>query len=140
MQENGTFVAKVFRGRDVGKLYQLLQIMFKEVYCAKPKASRNSSYESFIVAKGFIPKNAKILEGHLLEIGNENENEESKESKEIMKFEPENVKFVSCGGDKAYDSDKNYALEIEGEKYEFHEPTQAPINPPYKEYLKMFKK
>jgi len=47
---------------------------------------------------------------------------------------------VSCGGESAYDSDKNYSLELEGEKYELHEPTQSPINPPYKEYFQLFKK
>lgn len=47
---------------------------------------------------------------------------------------------MSCGGEDAFDSDKNYALELEGQKYEFRGPTQLPINPPYKQYLQMLKK
>ncbi len=57
-----------------------------------------------------------------------------------MRNRVEKVKFVSCGGEDAFDSDKNYALELEGQKYEFRGPTQLPINPPYKQYLQMLKK
>ena len=66
LKDNGSFIAKVFRGRDVGKLYELFQTMFKEVYCAKPKASRNSSYEAFIVAKGFKGEMKEKFQSHLL--------------------------------------------------------------------------
>ena len=51
----GTFVAKIFRGKDVSLLYAQLQIFFPRVYCAKPKSSRNSSVEAFVVAQGFAP-------------------------------------------------------------------------------------
>jgi hypothetical protein len=39
----GTFVAKVFRGRDVSLLYSQLRAFFSDVAIAKPKSSRNSS-------------------------------------------------------------------------------------------------
>ncbi len=79
MQENGTFITKVFRGRDVGKLYAFLTTMFKEVYCAKPKASRNSSYESFIVAKGFMGEHKSLgCKGHLLALKPSSVEEEKK--------------------------------------------------------------
>ena len=36
----------------------------------------------------------------------------------------------------AYDSDKTYSLmDIDGKKYEYREPTQKPIDPPYKSAL-----
>jgi len=73
IKEGGTFIAKVFRGRDVSKLYELLLTMFKEVYCAKPKASRNSSYEAFVVAKGFKIEKEKMLQSHLLSLNVEEE-------------------------------------------------------------------
>ena len=45
LREGGTFVAKIFRGKDITLLYSQLKIFFAEVYCAKPKSSRNSSIE-----------------------------------------------------------------------------------------------
>jgi hypothetical protein len=47
----GTFVAKIFRGKDVTLLYSQLQVFFKSVTIAKPKSSRNSSIESFVVCQ-----------------------------------------------------------------------------------------
>lgn len=51
----GTFVAKVFRGRDTTMLYAQFRTYFRSVVVAKPRASRNSSFESFIVCRGFAP-------------------------------------------------------------------------------------
>lgn len=45
LRPGGSFVAKIFRGKDIGLLYSQLKIFFTEVYCAKPKSSRNSSIE-----------------------------------------------------------------------------------------------
>ena len=49
----GTFIAKIFRGRDVGLIYTQLKLLFESVICAKPTASRNASIESFVVCRGF---------------------------------------------------------------------------------------
>ena len=46
-------MAKIFRGADVGLVYEQLQLLFEEVVCAKPRASRNASLESFVVCRGF---------------------------------------------------------------------------------------
>ena len=46
-------MAKIFRGTDVGLIYAQLQLLFEEVICAKPRASRNASLESFVVCRGF---------------------------------------------------------------------------------------
>lgn len=53
LSPGGTFVAKIFRGKDIGLLLHQIKKLFPEVYCAKPKSSRNSSIEGFVVAKGF---------------------------------------------------------------------------------------
>jgi len=45
------------------------------------------------------------------------------------------VPFVACGDLRGYDSDKNYPLEVGGAEYEYKEPVQKPINPPYKTFL-----
>lgn len=39
----GTFVAKIFRGKDVTLLYAQLKIFFTQVSVTKPRSSRNSS-------------------------------------------------------------------------------------------------
>ncbi len=54
LKSGGTFVAKIFRGKDVTLLYAQLKIFFAdEVVVAKPRASRNSSIEAFVVCRGF---------------------------------------------------------------------------------------
>ena len=53
LEENGSFVSKVFRGKDINSLFGIFKMCFKEVYLAKPKCSRNTSIEAFMVAKGF---------------------------------------------------------------------------------------
>lgn len=54
LKPGGTFVAKVFRGRDVTLLYSQLRVFFADVVVAKPRSSRNSSLESFVVCRRFF--------------------------------------------------------------------------------------
>lgn len=53
---NGNFIAKVFRGKDIGLLVKQTKQIFDNVYMAKPKTCRNSSIEAFMVATGFKGK------------------------------------------------------------------------------------
>jgi tRNA (cytidine32/guanosine34-2'-O)-methyltransferase len=55
LRPNGTFVAKVFRGKDTTHLYAQCRALFTEVDLVKPLSSRASSIESFIVCRGFTP-------------------------------------------------------------------------------------
>lgn len=55
LRPGGKFVAKVFRGRDVDLLYAQLRTVFERVSVAKPRSSRASSLEAFVVCEGFIP-------------------------------------------------------------------------------------
>ncbi|VDQ04114.1 unnamed protein product [Trichobilharzia regenti] len=68
LEIGGTFVAKVFRGRDSGLLASQLRCLFSgQVSFAKPRASRNSSLESFIVCRGFVgPRLRTDLKSSLL--------------------------------------------------------------------------
>eukprot|EP00965_Chrysotila_dentata_P114936 3798937-Pleurochrysis_carterae.AAC.2 len=59
LRPGGTFVAKIFRGKDVTLLYAQIKIFFPDVYCAKPKSSRNSSVEAFVVARVRPPLSCK---------------------------------------------------------------------------------
>ncbi|KAK4237243.1 FtsJ-like methyltransferase-domain-containing protein [Achaetomium macrosporum] len=55
LKPGGKFVAKIFRGRNVDLLYAQLKIFFEDVYIAKPRSSRASSVEAFIVCINFQP-------------------------------------------------------------------------------------
>lgn len=70
LRVGGTFVAKIFAGKDVTLLYSQLRCFFQEVTVAKPKSSRNSSIESFVVCRrycppaGYVPTMDKLLTAH----------------------------------------------------------------------------
>ncbi|KAK2613039.1 tRNA (uridine-2'-O-)-methyltransferase trm7 [Conoideocrella luteorostrata] len=55
LKPGGKFVAKIFRGRNVDVLYAQLKIFFEKVIVAKPRSSRASSMEAFIVCLNFRP-------------------------------------------------------------------------------------
>jgi hypothetical protein len=83
-----------------------MKIFFKDVYCAKPKSSRNSSQEAFIIGKGFKYSEVNPLcNGSILNPALDSPEEEKKviikekisESTEI-KVDYESIKkFVRCG-------------------------------------------
>ena len=78
LKPGGKFVAKIFRGKDCDLLYAQLRIFFEKVRVAKPRSSRASSLEAFVVCEGFmgVPKGHRVGElgsGTLIErIGKEN--------------------------------------------------------------------
>ncbi|KAK2576876.1 hypothetical protein KPH14_005502 [Odynerus spinipes] len=130
LRPGGTFVAKIFRAKDVSLLYSQLKIFFPYVYCAKPSSSRNSSIEAFVVCKDYSPPEG--YEPHMLN--------------PLLTHEPCNfekltgvnrivVPFVVCGDLNQPDSDTCYPLDFEGKEYTYHEPVQSPIAPPYEEAL-----
>jgi len=55
LRPGGNFVAKIFRGRNVDLLFAQLKLFFDRVVVAKPRASRASSVEAFIVCLNFRP-------------------------------------------------------------------------------------
>jgi len=55
LKPGGKFVAKIFRGKNVDILYAQLKIFFERVHVAKPRSSRASSVEAFIVCLNFQP-------------------------------------------------------------------------------------
>ncbi|KAK2710740.1 tRNA (cytidine(32)/guanosine(34)-2'-O)-methyltransferase-like [Artemia franciscana] len=138
LKEGGTFVAKIFRGKDITLLYSQLRIFFKKVTCAKPRSSRNSSIEAFVVCeKYFPPQGYKPTMGNPLLDHSYNELNQLEGSNRII------VPFVACGDLSAYDSDMTYPLTLgdeEKELYTYHPPTQPPINPPYKQAAEMRRK
>lgn len=135
LKSGGTFVAKIFRGKDVTLLYSQLKLFFPKVTIAKPRSSRNSSIEAFVVCEkysppeGYVPNMSNPLLDHHYDV-------------DFNSLEGPNriiVPFLACGDLSAYDSDKTYPLKLNPDtEYQYHPPTQPPINPPYKTacYLK----
>lgn len=130
LKKGGTFLAKIFRGKDVTLLYSQMKIFFPLVTIAKPRSSRNSSIEAFIVCENYSPP-----DGYVPNMFNPLLN--NSQDVNFNCFSGVNrvvVPFLACGDLSAYDSDKSYPLELDpGKGYSYHAPTQLPINPPYKE-------
>ncbi len=61
LRPGGKFVAKIFRGRDVDLIYAQLRLLFERVTVAKPRASRASSLEAFVVCEGYKPVKVKRM-------------------------------------------------------------------------------
>ncbi|KAK9719107.1 tRNA (uridine-2'-O-)-methyltransferase trm7 [Basidiobolus ranarum] len=128
LRTGGTFVAKIFRGKDITLLYAQLKIFFKTVTCSKPRSSRNSSIEAFIVCQDYCPPEGyqPTMANPLLDLSYGGNNELAGPNREI-------VPFIACGDLSGYDSDKTYPLTAATESpYVSLEPTQSPISPPYK--------
>jgi tRNA (cytidine32/guanosine34-2'-O)-methyltransferase len=130
LRRGGNFVAKVFRGRDLDVLVAQLRCFFRRVLIAKPKSSRNSSMESFVVAECFIGADGRDEDDVIVGDGV--------------------IPFVACGDLSGFDADRSYAVlpdesdvdvhEKEDESSEksrrlvegFVEVVAPPTNPPYK--------
>lgn len=134
----GTFVAKLFRGKEVSLLYAHLRRFFAKVTCAKPKASRNSSFEAFVVCQGFeLPAGYEpSMERNLLDLRYADEDEEEEESEYCSSVNAHrgvraDVVFMAAGDVFGLDADQSYPLD----EYVHQAPLQMPINPPYKSAL-----
>ncbi|CEG48141.1 ribosomal rna large subunit methyltransferase j [Plasmopara halstedii] len=102
LDDGGTFVAKLFRGKEVSLLYAQLRRFFKNVTCAKPKTSRNSSFESFVVCQNFhLPENfVPDIERNLLD----------------LRYAEDAEDVDECAGDVfGYDADQSYPLDEDKE-------------------------
>ncbi|KAF2355216.1 Ribosomal RNA methyltransferase FtsJ domain [Trinorchestia longiramus] len=133
----GNFVAKIFRGRDVSLVYSQLQLFFKKVMIAKPRASRNSSIEAFVVCQDFEPATGYVptMCNPLLQASCSTDHRwQDALPHGINRLI---VPFVACGDLSAYDSDRSYSLQSTavGAEYTYTPPVQPPINPAYKDAI-----
>lgn len=162
LRPGGTFVAKVFRGKDVDLLYAQIRAVFERVTVAKPRSSRASSVEAFLVCTGFNPPKGfrasleqplGIDSGALREAG-----QQKKRGGPIRTMRPDGVveldigadldsdaegdalasrwvaPFLACGDLSAFDSDTTYHLP---KGHVSLDPVQPPTAPPYKKALEM---
>jgi hypothetical protein len=107
----GTMVAKVFRGKDVTLLYSQLCVFFTRVTVSKPKSSRNSSIEAFVVCEGYNPPANYVPTMVSPMLGaqyNDATNALTGPNRVI-------VPFLACGDLSGLDSDQSYPLELAGQ-------------------------
>ncbi|KAJ2162703.1 tRNA (uridine-2'-O-)-methyltransferase trm7 [Coemansia sp. RSA 552] len=133
LRPGGTFVAKIFRGKDVTLLYAQLKTFFRTVHVAKPRSSRNSSIEAFVVCMDYNPPSDYVpnMANPLMDVPYDSANPIVGSNRCI-------VPFVSCGDLRGFDADMTYPLEIDGaEPYQARDPAQLPISPPYKKALEL---
>lgn len=99
----GCFVAKIFRGRDTSLLLAQLSLYFENVVVCKPRASRDSSIESFIVCKRYLPPTGYVPS--MIEPFMDLKYESGGDISERRTC----TKFLACG-DLENDSDRSYPL------------------------------
>jgi tRNA (cytidine32/guanosine34-2'-O)-methyltransferase len=143
LRPGGKFVAKIFRGKNVDLIYAQLKLVFERVHVAKPRSSRASSIEAFVVCEGFKP-----VPGWTPDIGDTMKAPEprpvsNKQTRHVREdgtveihFEDEETDpkrwiapFLACGDLSAWDSDATYKLPP---GHVSLPPVQPPTAPPYK--------
>jgi tRNA (cytidine32/guanosine34-2'-O)-methyltransferase len=166
LKPGGKFVAKIFRGKDVDLLFAQLKIVFERVRVAKPRSSRASSIEAFVVCEGFCPPQGFTASlDKPLGAGTQlptppKDSIKTSESKVTRRVREDGVieldlgsesededdveeggqrwiaPFLACGDLSAYDSDATYHLPKDRVSLD---PVQPPTAPPYKRALEMRK-
>jgi tRNA (cytidine32/guanosine34-2'-O)-methyltransferase len=159
LKPGGKFVAKIFRGKDVDLIYAQLKLLFEKVTVAKPRSSRASSLEAFVVCEGYFPpKGFKAsLENPIgtgkqipirekVKLPGEIRDESAKQKRTVkedgtttLELESDNedecrwvADFLACGDLSAWDADATYKLP---EGHVSLDPVQPPTAPPYKTAL-----
>lgn len=105
LQPSGIFVSKIFRGTNIDFYYNQTSQTFQDVICVKPRSSRNSSFEAFIVGKR-LKSNMKVC------------------------APTDDVSFITSNLASSPDSDKTYL-----ESNSSNQAISAPTMPPYREAL-----
>jgi hypothetical protein len=127
LRPGGTFVAKIFRGKDVSLLYSQLKMFFQRVTCAKPKSSRNSSIEAFVVCEVYAPPQAyqpsmifPLLDHAYSDSGAASGGAVAAGAPVASVVNPSLgfgrivVPFLACGDLSGFDADASYPLELTG--------------------------
>ena len=166
LKPGGKFVAKIFRGKDVDLLFAQLKIVFERVRVAKPRSSRASSIEAFVVCEGFCPPEGFTASldkplGAGTQLPTPALSDTQKQEKKVTRRVREDgaieidlgsetedehdieeggqrwiAPFLACGDLSAYDSDATYHLPKDSVSLD---PVQPPTAPPYKRALEMRK-
>ncbi|KAF3492404.1 uncharacterized protein GIQ15_01921 [Arthroderma uncinatum] len=143
LRPGGKFVAKIFRGRDVDLIYAQLKTVFKKVSVAKPRSSRASSLEAFVVCEGFKPpvKDSDGPQGSKGGLGGFDNpvfggarpGVAGLSAGDHHRWIPP---FIACGDLSSWDADASYELPPDHVSLD---PVQPPTAPPYKRALELRK-
>jgi len=124
LKKGGTFVAKIFRGKNASLLYAKLQIFFSNVQVVKPKSSRNSSIEAFVLCRDYQPPEG--YEPRMTPL-----NFDVKDFDNLTGVNRVVVPFLTCGDLSGFDSDMNYPPTMdENGKIQVLPPVQEPLASP----------
>lgn len=162
LKPGGKFVAKIFRGKDVDILYAQLKVVFEGVTVAKPRSSRASSVEAFIVCTNFRPPPgfkaslSNPLGDMQVALDNVEDQQVVRPSRTMRSdgitelvlgsvsgeqdHRDENrwvAPFLACGDLSAFDADASHKLP---EGHVSLDPVQPPTAPPYRQALEERKK
>ncbi|KJY00729.1 trna (uridine-2 -o-)-methyltransferase trm7 like protein [Zymoseptoria brevis] len=160
LKPGGKFVAKIFRGKDVDILYAQLKTVFEGVTVSKPRSSRASSVEAFIVCTNFRPP--KGFTASLQDPMGATQQMQSKlasslePSESSRRYQGDGVTelfldtaddnaakniwiapFLACGDLSAFDADASHKLP---DGHVSLDPVQPPTAPPYRLALEERKK
>ena len=162
LKPGGKFVAKIFRGKDVDLLYAQLKVVFEGVTVAKPRSSRASSIEAFIVCTNFRPpagfkasldnplgagRNLHTAPGHHPQ-RTQSERRVREDGITVLDLGSDDeaahtnnnrwiAPFLACGDLSAFDADASHKL---SEGHVSLDPVQPPTAPPYRKALEERKK
>ena len=159
LKPGGRFVAKIFRGKDVDILYAQLKAVFENVVVAKPRSSRASSVEAFIVCSNFRPPpefkaslDNPLGVGYTVQTSTTSEGQKITPSRRMrddgiteLQFGSDHevvdgrwiAPFLACGDLSAFDADASHKLP---EGHISLDPIQPPTAPPYRQALEERKK
>lgn len=158
LKPGGKFVAKIFRGKDVDLLYAQLKLVFEGVTVAKPRSSRASSVEAFIVCTNFRPPpgfkaslDSPLGAGRTLDSAIETRSERTQPYRRVREDGITELElgsddeandaqaghrwiapFLACGDLSAFDADASHKLPA---GHVSLDPVQPPTAPPYKRAL-----
>jgi tRNA (cytidine32/guanosine34-2'-O)-methyltransferase len=161
LKPGGKFVAKIFRGKDVDILYAQLKTVFEGVTVSKPRSSRASSVEAFIVCTNFRPPKGftaslqdpmgatqQMQSGVAKTHGSSSVSRKTREdgvTELLLGTSDDNstaknrwiAPFLACGDLSAFDADASHKLP---EGHVSLDPVQPPTAPPYRMALEERKK
>ena len=107
IKHQGTFLAKIFRGRDMSLLTAQMKQFFGNVVICKPRSSRDSSIEAFILCQGYNPPSDYIpsMIDPLKKVEYGPGNELTGSNRFL-------VPFMACGDLNGLDADQTYQLDV----------------------------
>lgn len=149
LKPGGTFVAKIFRGRDIDMLYSQMGYLFNRVTCAKPRSSRGTSLESFIVCEQYNPPTDweprldlnQSVQDFFQDCLRDSNVSTPPPMGEYHEPTRDIATFMACGSLNSFDSDATYHEAPNAIKQRSSlDPVQQPTNPPYKQALELKRK